>query len=545
MNQPVEIVAHEGVLYVRPPIPELQEALRFYNLRMKTKEMTYFCRKAGKEVTKKVQDGYGGEMESLCSVTEDGGYLVTHEGLFHRVADVLTGYGFQYTYRRTSPLPEFEFGPHVVAPMWSNSAQAFLPMYPEQIQAVIHALAATGCGQKGGKPPLPGSAGALIDSTMSTGKTFMIAAMIRAFQDHKIIITTYRSSVVRRLYDGLNEALGPEGKKIGIVMGGVKSPMQYTVCTDAMLQDFDPEETRVLLYDEVHRGGADGTSRDLLAFKKAVKIGFSGTIEKHKRKLYIESIFGPVAYRITDQMAEELNRVSNVKCYALSVPQGPDVANRTPTIRERHGITNNKFRNEIIASVARAVPEDMQFVLYVRTIEHIDVLMEHFLPPGFAIYHAQLGEREKKTIEKGIYDGSIKRLVANSSFSEGVDTTKMRVLMNADWTVSDQVVSQRGGRNRRKDEGKLLGLIIDLLDDWGEIKRLEAVKHIKDMMQEVPDSLEKPDPMFKKAKSRLKQYKDRGWPVVEIDSVAEIDFSEVNESRPEETEEVQAELHLG
>lgn len=524
----VDIVANDGMLWLMPPVAELQEDLKFWCRKPVKEAYSYFDRRKGEQVSGERFAGMTGSYEMLYSLTEDGSYMVINEGLFHRVTNVLAANGYGYTYRRIAPLPEFDFGSHILAPMWSEEHQAFLPMRPEQISAVIHLLAASGCGRRGGPTPTPGSGGGLANLTMSTGKTFLIAALIRAFRHLKIVITTYRSSVVRRLYDGLNEILNPEGIQIGMVTGSVKKREDICVCTDKSLTEFDPDEVGLILYDEVHRAGADNTSQDLLAFKKAVKFGFSGTIKSHDRLRYIESIFGPVAYEFEDEEAEALGRVSPVKCYALSVPDGVIVHGANNAQKESRVITNNKFRNQVIQQVAERVPDDMQFIIYVRTIEHIEVLRDKFLPPGYEVYHAELPQKEKLRLEAGIYDGSIKRMIANSSFSEGVDTTKLRVLLNADWTASDQTVSQRGGRNRRNDDGKLLGIIIDLRDDWIENKRKAHLEELGMAGDMIPEDMEKPDNLFTKAKSRISRYKKRGWPVINIDSAAEIDFTEVH-----------------
>jgi len=542
MTEPIIITSHRSNLWIEPPVPQLEEELRFWDIRMGMKELTVPDRATGGWQTIQVPDGYRKSEELLYSIEDSR--MITHEGLFHRVANVLASYDIPYKYRRTAPLPQYNLGPHVVAPMWSEKDKCFLPMRPEQVQAFIRLLAASGCGQKNGPAPRPGSGGAIADMTMSTGKTFLIAAFIRAFIEHEIVITTYKSAVVRRLYEGLNEALKHDGIKVGMLTGGVKAPERVTVCTDKSLHNFDSDKIRVILYDEVHRAGADEISATLLGFTRAVKFGFSGTIKKQIRKKLIEAVFGPVAFRFSDEEAEALGRVSKVKVYAMSVPQGPDIGEKDGMPLERLAIIKNKFRNNLVAEVAAAAPEDMQLIIYCRTIQHMEVLAKDHLPPGYELYHAQLSPAERLRLEKGIYDGSITRMVSNSSFSEGVDTTKLRLLINADWLSSDTSVSQRGGRNRRNDLGKNMGIIVDFRDEWGELARKNRMEQKKKARADTsslalgggefdaPDPTleekeEPPDKLFSKAKKRLAQYSDRSWPIEKVSSVSEINFGEV------------------
>lgn len=273
----ISITAHEGMLWISPPIPELQEALKFWNIETVIKEHSFLDKATNEMKVAKYRGGYKQGYENLYSLSEDGVWLITHEGLFSYVTDVLAIGGYQYTYRRTEPLPEFIFGPATVA-----------GLRPEQVQAVLHALAVTGCQRRGGPLAAPGSAGALVSSTMSTGKTHMIAAWIRAFyyslaEYEEIVVTTFRQSVVRRLYEGLGEILNSEGVQIGMVMTGSRNKQRVTICTIDSIMEMDPDNTRVIIYDEVH--GASGTerSRNLLAFKRAVKFGCSGTLKKHPK----------------------------------------------------------------------------------------------------------------------------------------------------------------------------------------------------------------------------------------------------------------------
>lgn len=576
----VELIAHNRMLYVKPPIEELMMNLRFY-YRFMEMETSYILAKEGvtgsmwwskasteQGVKDKVaiswkrpweqiaadgffveakerQKGMTGKWEDCFSITEDQQYLLTHEGLFRRAADLLDLNHYNWTYRRTDALPDFVLDPSVIA-----------GCRPEQVNAFIQALAASGCPQRGsGVIPAPGSAGAIVSSTMSTGKTWMIVPMIRAFRHHPIVVSCYYGSVVRGLQSELSRILEPDGIQVGLVDGKHRAVGQVTVCTNAMLDYFDPEKVRVILCDEVHLISGDKTSRDLLQFTKAVKFGYSGTIKGHARQMYIEAIIGPICFELDDPEAEKMGRVKPVKIYAIKNSKGPKVTAKSQHVRERQGITENHDRNTLIGQVARDVPSDLQLIIYARTIEHIEVLTKGlppklnkkgeevspagapYLPPDYEVYHAQLSDKERKRIEDGVYSGEIKRLVANGAFSTGVNTTRLRVLFNVDWTTSEQVVSQRAGRNRRLDvsDGTELGIILELQDNWGQEALEEARKNAPALtadaitpQDEAGEEKEIPnDPFWGKAQARLARYRKRGWKVVKIDSASEIDYQEI------------------
>jgi superfamily II DNA/RNA helicase len=144
-----------------------------------------------------------------------------------------------------------------------------------------------------------------------------------------------------------------------------------------------------------------------------------------------------------------------------------------------------------------------------------------------------------------VYSGEIKRLLANDSFSEGVDTTKVRVLIDANWTMSDTSVSQKGGRNRRTDEGKAMGVIVNFVDEWGELARRERVLVYKTAQQEVPEELARQDDLYRRSLRRLQQYRDRKWPVTQIDDAGQINFEEIRSDKVSQLPSGQQELELG
>lgn len=506
MDQRIEISFVEGLLHIAPFPEYLQKDLKIYDMVPKMVPFSYRNKKTGELIEGQRKDGYLNVASEMFTRSEATGGAFTHRGLFRRIAGLVKKNGDTLCANQDNALPSFEFNHSVIE-----------GLREEQVRVLLNILAELGSGQVGWQDnpnliqPAPASGGALVEATMSTGKTHIIAAFIKCFPTVEILVVTKKRSVMQRLVDGLVELLPNE--EIGIFQGAKKRRERITVCSEALLDTFDVSQVRVIVYDEVHNASGEQVSNTLLCYTKAVKLGLSGTLKNHKRKKFLQAIFGPVVDTITDEEADEKNLVSPVKVYALHVPEGPDVAGYGEVQLERWGITRNKRRNRLIKSVAELVPLDMQLIIFVRTIEHIEELST--LLPWFTVYHAQLSNKEKDEIEKGIMSGDLKRIIANDALSEGVNTTKLRVMIEAGWSIGDQTVSQRGGRNRRKDEGKKLGVIITFLDDW-----------------EIPDQIvgmTKVNPLKGRAESRISNYKTRKWPVLKVKNPSEIDFSEIQD----------------
>ena len=522
----IEIVSRAGYLFITPVPPGLSEELRFWEVVDVIQPFEFRDRETGEMVSATRRAGYKGQWSDLLSIQLGVGCC--QRGLLRRVVNFLTLSGISFTYRDDNPLMPFHFGPDVVAPFHCKDG-SFITMRPEQQRALLAILCEIGCGQEGAElgngklPPSAGSGGALISATMATGKTLIIAALCRCFPRAKILITSKKKSVVRRLVDGLTEYLKPIAHEIGEYHGGKKFERRITVCSEALLDSFDTSQVHVLIHDEVHNSSGQKIAVAVTSYVSAAKIGFSGTIERHKRLKFIEAMYGPIVDTISDAEAEELGRVAKVKVYVLKTHKGPDVSGKTELALERHGVTNNHRRNQLLAEVCCAIPEDVQTIIFVRTIEHIDLLIEKYLPPGFVVYHGQLKNKDRERIEKGLCSGEITRLIANDALSEGVDTTHVRVILEWGWSTTDQSVSQRGGRARRKAKGKGIGILVTPSDDWEISTPMEGVT--------------KDNPMLDKRRARVSNYSKRGWEVIKVNDVSEIDFNEVNVEVVEDPEE--------
>lgn len=504
----INITSSEGLLFINPFPLYLREELKFWEMRVKMEDGVYRDKKTGqlKEFKKKV--GYEGSSKELFSLMPDGVTGLTHRGLLRRILNSLNQQGVsEVKYHDLTPLPQFHFGPEVIK-----------GLYPEQARAVMSVLCELGTGQRGWESnpafirPGIGSGGAMLSATMATGKTHILGAFIRCFPTENILVVTKNVPVVLRLEEGLNELL-PELGGVGLYYGGCKRKSRVTVCSEAMIEHFDSTRVGVILHDEVHNASGDQISSALLQFNRSVKIGVSGTIEKHPKKLFIESIYGPIVDTISDQEAEELGRVSPVKVYAVGVPNGPNVDSDQDEQKERWGITRNKCRNQIIKAVCDRVPEDMQLIVFVRTIEHIEELTEKGFLTGYTVYHGQLKPKERRELEKKITSGEIKRIVANDALGEGVNTKNMMVSVEAGWNIAERGVSQRAGRNRRKRDDKNIGIIVTFQDNW---------KNPTDTVHDLETTCLK-----RRADEKLGHYRARGWPVIRVDRPEEIDFQEI------------------
>ena len=313
---------------------------------------------------------------------------------------------------------------------------------------------------------------------MGYGKTYLIAALCRAYHRSGVVVATKSAAVVRRLVQGLTDLLKDDGITVGVRQGARHKPGAVTVCTNAVLDRFDPARVGCLIYDEVHHAAARNQVKVLSRFHQSVKFGLSATISERfdGRHHLIEGIFGPVCSKVTDEEAEDLGRVVPLRVLVVPVDRGPDLSDiKSPITAERRGIWRNPTRNRTVAAAVEKVPPDWQTLVFARTVEHAEILVEHYLPEGFEVFHSELPPDEYTRILTGFETGEILRVVSTDAMGEGVDPSRLRVVVDANWTTSDTKVSQRAGRCRRRAPGKSIGYLVAFDDRFDQSNRREPL----------------------------------------------------------------------
>jgi superfamily II DNA or RNA helicase len=472
----VKLSISNNTIKISPPPPGISNLLSFsYRYRSKVKKSYY--NRAQKKLVETLVDGpVRTQVVPLFEECNKTNSIYTYYGMLKRVEDFLKESGVEY---------EIENKNNDVVPIIED--WVFDGLHEEQKEAATKMLLHPG--------------GCMLEAATSAGKTHVIAAICRAYTGHDGLIVTNRQSVASRLYDSLSE-LCPKSK-IGIYTTSRKIQGDTMIITAATLDSYDPEGVSYILYDECHGAAGESRSESLLRFNKAARYGLSATIHNNFNNIhnYLEAIFGPIVYSISDQEIEDLGRASPLNVYVLSVNSGPEYDHKTADLTmERHGIWYNRERNGLIKECCDRAPEDQQLVVFVRTKYHLDHLKKMYLK-DFEIYHGKLSIKEKRHMLERFNSGEAKRIISTDSLSEGVDPKSLFITINANWMQSNVSVVQKAGRNRRLAEGKEFGVVIDFNDKWNP--RYE-----------------------RKSKNKLQKYEGRGYNIFEDCTPSSIKFCE-------------------
>ena len=480
-NTPVSLLSCGGILQISPIVESLKRVLQFRYTYTEEKIDT-FRDKNGEQKTIKKRGRIMSQMEPLYSLDEASGVMNTHDGMLHAISDHFTESGIDFQYNRCDPQ----------WPVPIMEKATFKGLHKDQRDATIRLLLSTG--------------GGMVEGATGSGKTHIIIALIRAYKDKRVLIMTKSSAVVRGLHKKLNDELKDDNIQVGIIQGANRDIKRINVATNRMVHIIQPEDVDVLIVDECHTVAGNSSSEAVLGFRYAAKYGLSATINKRfdGKEKFLEGIFGPIVYQLTDQEAQDLGRVAPIRAYFMSVPEGPSVDNiKSEDASKRHGIWFNSSRNRLIGQIVDRAPENHQLLVFVETIQHLDNLMAGPLKDkGFEVCHGDLPNAKRLAIEKDFTSGKSLRLISTDCLSTGVDPKNLRIMIDASAVLGDSAMVQKRGRLRRLALGKTHGVLIQFADEWSE-------------------------KFGRRASKRMAEHKDRGDIVIEKSTLDDLVFDTV------------------
>jgi superfamily II DNA or RNA helicase len=351
------------------------------------------------------------------------------------------------------------------------------------------------------------------------GKTFLMLAMTALYPRNNIIIASPSQALLDGTY---RRMVAIAGSDVGRTGGGHNEPQRVTLTTYKSIMRAPTHKCDILLIDESHRVPGPQFSADIASIRSPIKIfGMSASPDgrSDQAELVTEVLIGPKIYEITYQEAVDSGIISKIGVRMIPMTRmhcQVKTDYRDPTTKKRHGYWRNIQRNTRIAQAVNNLPTDMglpddpQVLILVETAEQAFRLKQ--LLPDFELVYGTLtpDKRQKFTnwglIEEGFTPlsaknkrlmqhefeaGNLRKVIATSTWGEGVDFVYLDVLVNAGGASSKINVTQWSGRNSRIYEGKSEGLLIDCGDEWSPWAR-------------------------RRARDRLKLYADKGWEVKEF-----------------------------
>lgn len=298
----------------------------------------------------------------------------------------------------------------------------------------------------------------------NSGKTEVMAAMIRAMGNSDVLVLTTRKELLYQTADRLHMRLGIEIGKIG---DGVWSPKPVTV---GMIQTLirripmgmELPNYKALMVDECHHTSSDSVLDVLSKIPSPRRYGFSGTPLKmdQLQDMKLVAYTGPVRYWLSNAylIAEGYSAVPTVTMVRVDNETEDDME-YADAYKEL--IVHNTRRNSIIADMA--VGMQGVTLIIVNQIAHGRMLETSI--PGAVFIHGSDDTTKRQQVLEDMRSASKGVFISSPIFDEGVDVPSVDAIIMAGGGKSHVTLLQRLGRGMRKKDGKNQLVVVDFWDN--------------------------------------------------------------------------------
>jgi len=343
----------------------------------------------------------------------------------------------------------------------------------------------------------------LIQAATNAGKSAMMAGLIQLLWQEKIIILVHRKELLLQLRLMLMEG---SGRNVGYVMADDVSidPYVNIVMVMTMLKriEADPnvrhmyENSRVMMVDEAHHMKAE-THLALLRRSKAVyRFGMSGTIPDEGtydgwmcRQFIGDVVFNisnkelidqgisaePMIYMIKHyhhidyhQIVEDIRADNASKGITYPTPwkEREEVYKRVfAKVLQEHIVRNDDRSMKVVEKVANEY-KDRQTLIVVDYLDHgqrlYDLLEPRIGEDNVDFIHGLADTREGSLAD--FRKGTLRVLISSSIIDEGIDISRIQMLVLAGGKKSKRQILQRIGRGLRRKTGENVVVILDIFD---------------------------------------------------------------------------------
>ncbi len=319
---------------------------------------------------------------------------------------------------------------------------------------------------------------ALLISATGTGKTYLSAFDVKAYQPKRFLFIVHRFNIIRAAISTYEEVFG-NSKTIGIYSGSNKefdkdfvfSTIQ-TLSIQNNLEQFSPDQFDYIVIDETHRAGADTYQRVIKYFKPKFLLGMTATPERTDGLDVFKLFNYNIAYEIRLHKALEMQMVSPFHYYGVTdilvdgetAIEARDFNKLASHDRVHHIIEKTKFYGTD-NGVLRGL-------VFCSSVDECKVLSQQFNKLGLKTV-ALAGEDSEEARDRAINllesdnkEEKLDYIFTYDIFNEGIDIPKVNQVILLRPTQSAIVFVQQLGRGIRKIESKEYLTVIDFIGNY-------------------------------------------------------------------------------
>jgi superfamily II DNA or RNA helicase len=316
---------------------------------------------------------------------------------------------------------------------------------------------------------------ALLISATGTGKTFLSAFDVKAFNPDRMLFIVHREQILKKAREDFKKILGGKDTDFGIYSGnsreiGAKYLFATIQTVSRNFQHFGATDFDYIIIDEVHKAGADSYLKVIEYFHPKFMLGMTATPERNDDFDIFKLFDHQIAYEI--RLHEALQE--NMLCPF-----------------HYHGISEFKINDEVV--------DELQRIGMVNLDERIDYLLENINFYGYSgdrlrgLIFCSRNDEAKKLSDKlnqrglktkalsgsdpqekrqevisSLEEGNLEYIITVDIFNEGIDIPSINQVIFLRQTQSSIIFIQQLGRGLRKHPSKDFVTIIDFIGNYDQ-----------------------------------------------------------------------------
>ncbi len=310
----------------------------------------------------------------------------------------------------------------------------------------------------------------LVNSPTGSGKTLIMAGLIKALQPRKTIILFDEKGILNQTYKFLSKNC--KFKSVGANSGDGYVKGQIMLSTYQSLDKIIDEylDSEVLMVDEVHKfSKGEVTTAVISSFPNAgYRYGFTATLPDKPIHLYtLEGAFGGIETTRTTQELIDDQKLSKPIIQVLNYsPSGNFSDLSYQEVYEQHIINSQERNSKIkdIVNLAKSSSSEGRIIILVKNLEHLNNL-KRLIPDAYTIEGINDTGERYQSIKSFLKSKHTSVLIGTSVLQTGINIEEITHVINARG-LKDKIPTIQGlGRGLRRSDGKSVVYYYDFMDN--------------------------------------------------------------------------------
>ncbi|AFV24048.1 type III restriction protein res subunit [Methanolobus psychrophilus R15] len=329
-----------------------------------------------------------------------------------------------------------------------------------------------------GKLRSKGKDKALLISATGTGKTYLSAFDVKAYNPKKFLFIVHRRNIAENAMKSFKKIFG-DSQSMGIYSGNERefhadfifSTIQ-TISREEHLHQFDQRHFDYIVIDETHRAGAESYQKILNHFKPKFLLGMTATPERTDGFDIFSQFEHNIAYEIRLHRALEEKMLSNFHYFGVT-----DVTIDGQVLDEDAAFSLLTAKERIDRVIEKAEfygcdNDCVRGLIFCSSVDESQGISDAFNKKGYRTVSlsGKSSEEERFTainrLESSDPSEKLDYIFTVDIFNEGVDIPKVNQIIMLRPTASAIIFVQQLGRGLRKVNDKEYLTVIDFIGNY-------------------------------------------------------------------------------